>query len=162
MSQPDEELRRRLADLAESADPWADPLPAVMRRTHAEPRLRRPLFPAGRRRWSLAAAAVITLIVGIALGVYMCHSSAAQNGPASNKADHAVVSPSEHVRVGGFIGPRCAIVERMTEGGAPALGWLSVKYLRAHESRYAHGRTYPRILRVYCRHQGNCPRADQE
>ena len=88
MSQPDEELRRRLADLAESAGPWADPLPAVMRHAHAEPRHRRAL-PAGRRKWSLAAAVVITLVVGIALAMQMCQRPAPQDGPASNKADHA-------------------------------------------------------------------------
>ena len=45
MSQPDDELRRRLADLAESAGPWADPpAPAgVLRRAHAAPRHRRAL-----------------------------------------------------------------------------------------------------------------------
>lgn len=159
MSQPDEELRRRLADLVESAGPWADPLPAVMRRTHAEPQHRRAL-PAGRRKWSLAAAVVMTLVVGIALAGHMCQRSARQDGPASNKADQAVIRSPAPAGVGGFVGSGCATVARIPEAGTPALPWLSVKYLRAHESGYAHGRAYPRVLGAHCHQQGNCPSAD--
>lgn len=159
MSQPDDELRRRLADLAESAGPWRDPLPAVMRRNHAEPRHRRAL-PAGRRKWSLAAAIVITLVVGIALAVHMCQRPAPQDGPASNKAEHALVSPPGSVGVGGFLGSSCATMAPIPEAGTPALSWLSVKYFRAHESGYAHGRAYPRVLRAHCHEPGNCPSAD--
>jgi hypothetical protein len=159
MSQPEEELRRRLADLAESADPWANPLPAVLRHTHAEPRHRRAL-PAGRRKWSLAAAVVITLVVGIALAGHMCQRSAPQDGPASNKADHAVTGSPALRGVGGFAGSGCAPVAPIPEAGTPALPLLSVKYLRAHESGYAHGRTYARVLRARCHEQGNCPSAD--
>src|SRR6478672_8748832 len=159
MSQPDDEVRRRLADLAESAGPWADPLPAVMPRTHAEPR-HRPAFPAGRRKWSLAAAVVITLIVGIALAVHMCQRHAPQDGPASNKADHALVRPPGPVRVGGFVGSGCATAAPIPEAGTPAPPLLSVKYLRGRKSGYAHGRTYHHLLRVHCHQQGNCPSAD--
>jgi hypothetical protein len=159
MSQPDDELRRRLADLAESAGPWADPLPAVMPRTHAEPR-HRPAFPAGRRKWSLAAAVVITLIVGIALAMQMCQRPAPQDRPASNKADQAVTGPPAPRGVGGFAGAGCATVAETPQAGTPALPLLSAKYLRGHESGYAHEHAYPRVLRVHCHQKGNCPRAD--
>ena len=160
MSQPDDELRRRLADLAESAGPWADPLPAVMRHAHAEPRHRQALLPEGRRKWSIAAAVVLTLVVGIALAMHKCQRPAPDDGPASNKADHAVTGPPGPVRVGGFVGSGCATMAATPQPGAPALPLLSVKYLRGHESGYAHGRTYPPVLRTRCHQQGNCPSVD--
>ena len=161
MSQPEDELRWRLADLAESAGPWADPLPAVIRHAHPEPQHRRALLPAGRRKWSLAAAVVITFVVAIAFATHKCQRPAPQDGPASNKAEHALVRPLGPVRVGGFVRSSCAPVAPVPEASTPASPRLSVKYLRAHESEHTHERIYPRVLRAHCHHQDNCPSADQ-
>jgi hypothetical protein len=137
MSQPDDELRRRLADLAESAGPWADPLPAVMRHAHAEPRQRRAFLPEGRRKWSIAAAVVITLVVGIALAMHKCQRPAPDDGPASNQAEHARVRPLGPAPIGQFVGSSCATVAPIPEASTPALPELSVN-TAVHISRGMH------------------------
>jgi hypothetical protein len=126
MSLPeDDELRRRLADLAESAGPWADPFPAVMRHAHTEPRHRWAL-PVGRRKWSIAAAVVITLVVGIALAMHKCQCSAPDDGPASNQAEHARVRPLGPAAIGRYVGSRCATVAPLPEASTPTLPGVSV------------------------------------
>ena len=100
-------------------------LPAVLRQIpHAEPRHRRALPGEGRAAALPAAAVVITLVVGIALAMHMCQRPAPQDGPASNKADHAVTGPPSLRGVGGFAGSGCA-PSRQYPAGTPALPLLS-------------------------------------
>jgi hypothetical protein len=117
MSQPDDELRRRLADLAESAGPWADPLPAVMRRTHAERR------HAGR---SQRQAQVVVSCCGrhnprcrdrprnaMLNDMRPGWASLQQSRPRGNR-------PPALSGVGGFAGSGCATMALIPEAGTPA------------------------------------------
>jgi len=104
----DEDLHERLRDLADSAGPWDDPLPAVLDRASAHRRM----TPATRRRrWRpappgarklLGVAAVVALVAGSGVGLWQLASgnwgssnarSAAQ--PVQSVAPRAGAAPPQ-------------------------------------------------------------------
>jgi hypothetical protein len=103
VTQPDDDLRRRLTDLAESAGPWADPLPTVMRRAHAQRRrVGLPRIPV--LRWSLAVAAA-ALIVGAVLVLRMSEHGAGSHEAVPDGSSFPSLDSAHQIQSGGSTCP---------------------------------------------------------
>lgn len=138
MSLQEEDLRRRLADLAESTDPWADPLPAVMQQAHAEPHRQRRLLGPRVVRWSFATVAVAALVVGAILAVRTGNQDVASSErTGSNEAERVIVRsalplvPGPQSRattnlVPQAAGPNCATVAKIPLSRESSVPWASV------------------------------------
>jgi hypothetical protein len=133
----DDELRRRLADLAESEDPWPDPLPMVWRQVSGttRPRLGRlRLMPAFRRSIAIAAVAAVALIVGGTLLNQTPGSDLASKNPAASSVGTLPPEPRPPSRPtpaarrsAGSSVPSCAAAAREPASSwTPAIATVSV------------------------------------